>query len=449
MTEATLPRYRYWGDRKPNARLAKVQMSTFMDTFLDVMNGDSDTAPEQVGLDENPTVAVFRLYAPIDSWGGWWGISAEEVSAALDKLPSSVTTLIIRINSPGGEVPDALAILNMFRAHRAKTIAVVDGWAVSAASFIACGCDETVMSPGTEAMIHDARIFAYGDPAALRKMADRMDTSSNGVAAIYADKAGKDEAYWRTVMGPETWFTAKEFVEAGLADRVAVVPDAGMTDTPGTDEPEVDETGLEGDAPENVFDLSMYRYAGRNQAPAPAAAIAPPTKPPTASADGITPPEGGTDMSFIDDVRTKLGVAKDADEATITAALDEALNERAEDTPPSSTNALKDGQIAVSKAEWEEMRGDAQRGSAAATELHEMRRTAALDRLKDRFLPTNRQAWEKEYDLNPKATIEALEKRPVVIPLDELGHSVDEDTNGPAKTVNDVREDANYKTWEV
>lgn len=445
MTDDQLPRYRYWGDRKPDARLATLAVAT-------VRNMQELGQPRALeDSEEQPTVAVLRLYAPIDSWGGWWGVNAEEVSTALDALPDSIETIILRINSPGGEVPEALTILNMLRAHRAKLIAVVDGWAVSAASFIAAGCDETVMSPGTTMMIHDARIFAYGDPGFLRKMADRLDKDSDSIASIYVAKAGGTEADWRALMGPETWYTAKEAVEAGLADRVDVVPDAGVTETPGA-APEETAPGFEDD-PENVFDLSMYRYAGRNHAPAPAA-ITRPHRPPAASAGGSTTPEGGSAVAFSDeqltDMRRKLGIAEDADEATILAALDEALEERADNpaNAKTSTGSVPEGHVVVSKAEWQEMRGNAERGAEAAKKLHDRDREATLDKYADRFIPANRDAWRGQYDLNPKATVEALEKLPVVIPLDELGHSVDESSEG-AQSLDDVRNEPAYQNWRM
>lgn len=441
MTDDQLPRYRYWGDKKPDARLAKLAVSTAL-TLNALEAGDTAAATEA-----QPTVAVLRMYAPIDSWGGWWGINAEEVSTALDALPESVETIILRINSPGGEVPEAMTILNMLRAHKAKLIAVVDGWAVSAASFIAVGCDETVMSPGTEMMIHDARIFCYGDPAFLRKMAARLDTTSDNIASIYAEAAGGSEADWRALMGPETWYTAKEAVDAGLADRVDVVPDAGVTDTPGAD-PEETQDPFEDD-PENVFDLSMYRYPGRNRAPAPAA-ITQHHRPPAASAGGSHPnPEGAKLVDLNDEqiatLRKQVGFPEDADAATITAALVEALEEHAD---PAPNNSVPAGHVTVSKAEWQEMRGDAQRGAEAAKKLHERDREAALDKYADRYLPANRQSWREEYDRNAKATVEALEKRPIVIPLDELGHEID-NAGEEAQSLDDVRNEPAYQNWRM
>lgn len=440
-----LPRYRYWGDRKPDARLATLAVRTARN-----LEDLASSTPRAVADDEaTATIAVLRLYAPIDSWGGWWGVNAEEVSAALDALPSSIESIVLRINSPGGEVPEAMTILNMLRAHKARLTAVVDGWACSAASFIAAGCDETVMSPGTEMMIHDARIFAYGDPALLRKTADRLDTTSDNVASIYVGKAGGTEADWRALMSAETWYTAKEAAAAGLADRVDVVPDAGITDTPGADDPDPDP--LEGEDPmDSAFDLSIYRYAGRNHAPAPAA-LGQPHRPPAASADGSITTEGGESaVAFTDEqitnMRRQLGVAEDADEATILAALDEALDERSE---PTGGN-VPEGAVVVSRAEFEELRGDAQRGAAAAQRLHEREREAALDTYRDRYLPANRQSWSDEFDRNPQATLEALSSRPVVIPTDEIG--TDSDAQGedsPTAKVDEIRSTPAYQNWEL
>ncbi len=38
---------------------------------------DAVVAPPPVG--DNPQIATIRLYGPIDSWGGFWGISAKDV----------------------------------------------------------------------------------------------------------------------------------------------------------------------------------------------------------------------------------------------------------------------------------------------------------------------------------------------------------------------------------
>lgn len=212
-------------------------------------------------------VATIRLYDVIDSWGGFWGISAQEVAEALDKLGSDVTEIRLHINSPGGEIFEGIAIKNVLRAHQAKVVAVVDGLAASAASFIAVSMDETVMGENTQLMIHDGWGICIGPAADMRKTAELLDHLSDNIASMYAAKAGGSTEEWRDAMLAETWYSADEAVEAGLADRV----DGAAAD----------------DDPANRFDLSGFKYAGRAAAPAPKrakAATPPPPKVPAPAA---------------------------------------------------------------------------------------------------------------------------------------------------------------------
>lgn len=398
------PQFRFWGGQKPTNRAGGL---------LRVVNAaDVRTNGE--------TTATIRLYGPIDSWGGFWGTSAKKVAQALDELPDTVDNIVLRINSPGGEAFEGMAILNLLRAHPATVCAVVDGMAASAASFIAAGCEDTVMSPGSQMMIHDASAFAYGPAAVMAKAQRMLDSTSNSIAQVYADAAGGTPESWREQMRVETWFTAAEAVDAGLAARVEVVPDAGQTDTAGGDPVEV--VIVEGDDPEDSFDLSMFRYAGRSQAPAPAALAAAPN-PPAASAGGSThPTEGGSAVTFSDeqitDMRRKLGVAEDADEATILAALDEALDERSD---PSPTDTVPDGHVVIPEARLRDLEEGARAGMTAATALRDREREEFLDANRAKYAPANRDAWAKEYDRDPEGTRKHFAAAADIVPLAELG----------------------------
>lgn len=202
-------------------------------------------------------VAKLRLYDVIDSWGGPWGISANEFVDALDELEDSVTEIRLHINSPGGEVWEGLAIMNALRQHDAPVVAVVDGIAASAASFIACACDEVVMGGNTRMMIHDALGISVGQAKDMREFADFLDDVSNNIASVYAAKTGGSTDEWRATMLEHglagTWYSAEEAVAAGLADRV--------DGSESTEEPE--------GQPSDRWDLSVF---GRVTDPLPAAA---------------------------------------------------------------------------------------------------------------------------------------------------------------------------------
>lgn len=193
---------------------------------------------------------------------GYFGVTAAEFVYDLNTLNAS--KIDVHINSPGGEVFDGIAIFNALKNHPANVTCYVDALAASAASFIAQAGDRVVMARNATMMIHDASGLCIGNAADMRTLADLLDKSSDTIASIYADRAGGGLAHWRNLMKAESWFNADEAVTAGLADVVAGSP--GAT-------PE--------DIPRNAWDLSVFRYAGRERAPAPELANKTPTPPPS------------------------------------------------------------------------------------------------------------------------------------------------------------------------
>ena len=149
---------------------------------------------------------------------GSGGVSADDFIHELGQIKANKITL--RVNSPGGDVFDGIAIFNALHRHKARVTAFVDGIAASAASFVIMAADEIVMSPHSTMMIHEAHGLTLGAAADMRKMADVLDKSSDNIAAIYAARTGRPVAEWRALMVEETWFSDQEAVTVGLADRV-------------------------------------------------------------------------------------------------------------------------------------------------------------------------------------------------------------------------------------
>lgn len=355
-----------------------------------------------------PGVAVLRLYDPIDSWGEFWGVSAKEFAQVLDDLGEDVTTIRLHINSPGGEVWDGLAILNALRQHPARVQVVVDGIAASAASFIAMAGDEVLMAPNSELMIHDAWGLCMGNAADMQRTADYLAHESDNIAQAYAGRAGGTAAEWRELMREETWFTAEEAVTAGLADRV-------LDGTP--------EAATEAKA---RFDLSMYAHAGRSQAPAP-------TKTPASASAAVAPTRersSAVDEEQLTTMRQQLGLQEDADGATILAALNEALDERAEppaEPTPATTSTLPEGVVAVDVAVLADLRTKAEAGQRAATrqeteDREGLVRAAVAD---GRIPPARREHYLNLLTLDPEGTAKALAGlTPGLIPVtQETGHA--------------------------
>jgi ATP-dependent protease ClpP protease subunit len=194
---------------------------------------------------DDPTAAEIYVYDEI----GYWGITA---GAFIDELRAIASDRIdLHLNSPGGDVFDGIAILNALRAHQAEVTVYVDAIAASIASVIAMAGDRVVMARNSQMMIHDAFGLCIGDADEMRQMAETLDRHSDNIASVYNDRAGGGVKSWRARMRAESWFSPDEAVATGLADEVAAPPKRSE------------------DMPENRWDLSIFTYAGRDQAPAP------------------------------------------------------------------------------------------------------------------------------------------------------------------------------------
>lgn len=148
-----------------------------------------------------------------------WDVEAKAFVEQLQAIDSQKITL--RVNSPGGDVYDGLAIMNALRVFDGEVTAVVEGMAASAASFIVVGgADRVIMRPDAEMMIHDALTMTAGNAEELQRQVADLERISGKLAGIYAGKAGGDPETWRAAMRDETWFTADEAVACGLADAV-------------------------------------------------------------------------------------------------------------------------------------------------------------------------------------------------------------------------------------
>lgn len=426
--------------------------------------------------------AEVLIYDEIDPY---WGVSAAGFARDLAKIDADQIT--VRINSPGGDVYEGIAILNTLRGHKARITTVIDGLAASAASFIAMAGAEVVICRNAEMMIHDASMYAHGNAEEMRKHVEMLDRVSDNIATIYAERAGGTAEEWRAVMQAETWFSAAEAVAAGLADRIETAQPTEL-------------------APVARFDLSAFNYAGRRAAPAPR----------TPSATEAEANQKGSQMTALAAIAKRLGVAEDADEATVNAALAKLAPKAAitpvelpfndndiqflkllkqhgpalldaataavtegvsadvaaiaqpiadsfeesiatavealtvwgqDDAPaepapapaepaPAASAKLPAGVVAIDRATLEQLQADARRGAEARAEQERASRISAVDKAvrEGRIAPSQRDTWVKRLDRDPAELVTLTALEPVYPVGVELGHAgtIHNDDDGDA-----------------
>lgn len=150
---------------------------------------------------------------------GEWGVTAQDFVNELNGVKAPHIDL--HMNTQGGQVFDGIAIYTALLNHPAEVTVYVDALAASAGSFIAQAGSKRVMARNARMMIHDAHGLCIGNADDARDMAKMLDDMSDNIASIYAERAGQDVRHWRKAMRAETWYSAEDAVEAGLADGVA------------------------------------------------------------------------------------------------------------------------------------------------------------------------------------------------------------------------------------
>lgn len=165
---------------------------------------------------QNENEALIDIFDLI----GYWGISARDFISDLKGLGGNVQNIRVRINSDGGEVFDGIAIYNALKRHQANVTVEVYGIAASIASIIAMAGDKVIMPANTFMFIHDPLAVVIGDADDMRDVADSLEKIAGALQSTYMVKTGKSEEDVKKWMNSDTWFTAQEALDAGLADEV-------------------------------------------------------------------------------------------------------------------------------------------------------------------------------------------------------------------------------------
>lgn len=201
---------------------------------------------------DSDTAEIF-LY---DAIGGWDGITPRDFLRDLAAIDAG--NIVLRINSPGGDVFDARAIAAAIADHPATITARVDGLAASAASYIALAADKVVMVKGSFLMIHNAWALVMGDKRDMAEMQALLDKVDGTIIDDYEAATGNTREQLQAWMDAETWFTADEAVQHKFAAEV-----------------------IDGKAAAASWNLASYRHA-----PAQLKAPAAPTPTPPAEPNG-------------------------------------------------------------------------------------------------------------------------------------------------------------------
>lgn len=158
----------------------------------------------------------------IYEWFGMQAFGPRTVREAIEQNPAG-EELVLEINSGGGSVMAGSEMYTVLRsAEGVHTRAEVQSLAASAASYLMLGCDEVLVSPVAQVMVHLPSTRTSGDRNDHLDSVHVLDTIRESVLNAYELKAqGKtSRAEFERMMNAATWMTAQEAVDCGLADGI-------------------------------------------------------------------------------------------------------------------------------------------------------------------------------------------------------------------------------------
>jgi ATP-dependent Clp endopeptidase proteolytic subunit ClpP len=157
--------------------------------------------------------------------GNSWGYPANYLRYQLKDAEGQPVAL--NISSPGGEVTEGLAMVDMLEAYPGEVTTLGFGLVASIASVVLLAGKRVKMTPNSFLMIHNPWTMAVGDSTELTATADLLAKMEEKLLNIYVSKlqkSGKSDGNLslkvKRMMDAETWFTAQEALDMGFIDEI-------------------------------------------------------------------------------------------------------------------------------------------------------------------------------------------------------------------------------------
>jgi len=137
---------------------------------------------------------------------------------------STMGNVLVRVNSPGGDVFDGASIYNSLSSHKGGDVTVrIEGLAASIASVIAMAGKKVQAYDNTMLMIHCAWTIAMGNQYEFAELSEFLSKIDNEVImGAYQKKTKKSKKEICSMMKDTTYMSAKEAKDHGFIDEITI-----------------------------------------------------------------------------------------------------------------------------------------------------------------------------------------------------------------------------------
>lgn len=139
------------------------------------------------------------------------------------RLNPDIKSITILMNSPGGSVIEALAIIDFIHSLKdeIKFNVVVRGSAMSAAALIMMCCTGTrVVGKHSKIMVHQISTSVAGKAGDVRANAKFLEDLEKECNSLMESHSNKDAKYWKDVQRDDNFIPVSDAIELGIIDKI-------------------------------------------------------------------------------------------------------------------------------------------------------------------------------------------------------------------------------------
>lgn len=158
-------------------------------------------------------------------WMGLDGVSFNSIDEFIASIPDDDDTIDMRINSPGGVVPEGWAIIDKLRATGKKITATIEGDAASMAAIVLLAASERKAYKHARLLIHDAYFPEYTLAGAYRKedlekLAASLDEDNQRALDFMVERTGADRETLEALMKEDKFIDMEQAKELGFIHEI-------------------------------------------------------------------------------------------------------------------------------------------------------------------------------------------------------------------------------------
>jgi len=131
-----------------------------------------------------------------------------------------LTPIWLHIYSGGGSVFAGLSTADQLATITTPIFSVVEGYCASAATLISMACTKRFITPSSFMLIHQIWSIAWGSYEALKDELHLQDMIMIRLKSFYAQCSKLTEKDIEALLKRDSWFSAEQCIERGLADEV-------------------------------------------------------------------------------------------------------------------------------------------------------------------------------------------------------------------------------------